>query len=134
MTDINSPLLQKILKDLIHTAVQEAIEKMGLPDSTPAKLIYREDEVCSLVGVCPSTLRNYTDPDGRWFDPTFPKPIRLGNGSAKRTAIGWRRADIIKWVNSRPAHETPHQLNKRKAKLMEVFDLNKPRSTRNQWG
>lgn len=34
-------------------------------------------------------------------DPTFPRPITLGSAFS----IGWRRAEIMKWLNARPRAE-----------------------------
>lgn len=54
----------------------------------PHTRIARLPEVCEIVGLSPSSVWNRLNERGRWFDPEFPKPVRLGRG--KRCAIGWR--------------------------------------------
>jgi prophage regulatory protein len=48
------------------------------------------------TGVSRSTAYNKINPASKYFDPTFPKPIRLG----ART-VGWRESEVIAWIASR---------------------------------
>lgn len=43
-----------------------------------------------------STLYNMINPASKYYDPTFPKPIRLGAGS-----VGWVEAEVDAWIASR---------------------------------
>lgn len=65
--------------------------------------IARLPETCSIVGVSSSTVRNRLKEGGKWYDPDFPKPTRLGTG--KRCAIGWRIDLLRKYIerNNSPA-------------------------------
>jgi len=48
------------------------------------------------TGVSRSATYNKLDPASKYFDPTFPKPIRLG----ART-VGWRESEVEAWIASR---------------------------------
>ncbi|NKJ47190.1 hypothetical protein CIC12_10635 [Burkholderia sp. SG-MS1] len=48
------------------------------------------------TGVSRSAAYNKLDPASKYFDPTFPKPIRLG----ART-VGWRESEVEAWIASR---------------------------------
>lgn len=115
MHDASDPNFQQALQGAITQAVYEALGGSLKKWEMQSKLVLRIDEVAGQIGLSPSTIRNFLDAKGPWFDPEFPKPIRLGNGAGVRSAIGWRRTDIEAWVNSRPAHEALHQVNKQKS-------------------
>jgi prophage regulatory protein len=61
--------------------------------------ILRMPDVVRATGLSESTIRNRINPLCRWYDPTFPEPVKLSPG--KRGAIGWRNSDIEAWINSR---------------------------------
>lgn len=44
-----------------------------------------------------STLYEKINPKSPRYDPTFPKPFRLGSGAA---AVGWLESEIEAWVNA----------------------------------
>ena len=115
MYDASDPDFQQALQCAITQAVREALSGSLKKWEMQTKLVLRIDEAAGQIGLSPSTIRNFMDSKGPWFDPDFPKPIRLGNGAGVRSAIGWRRTDIEAWVNSRPTHEALHQVNKQKS-------------------
>lgn len=43
-----------------------------------------------------STIYNKLNPNCKYFDETFPKPIRLSVG-----AVGWLESEIDHWINVR---------------------------------
>jgi prophage regulatory protein len=102
----------------ITSAIREALGSLSKHQTVQPSLVLRISGVAKDIGVSASTIRNFLDVDGPWFDPSFPQPIRLGNGTGTRCSIGWRRVDIEAWVESRPAHRIPHQVTNapRKAK------------------
>ena len=108
MQDTDDPRIEQLLTTAITQAVKAAVGAAREEWTEPVKLVLRIDEVASQIGLSPSTIRNFLNADSPWHSPDFPQPIRLGNGSGVRSAIGWRRADIVAWVNSRPAHEVTH--------------------------
>ncbi|KRA35163.1 hypothetical protein ASD68_01580 [Rhodanobacter sp. Root627] len=113
MCDVSDPCSTQVLSGVIAQAVREAIGDSLKKWDVQPRLVLRIDEVAAQIGLSPSTIRNLLDSEGQWFDPEFPKPIRLGNGAGVRSAIGWRRADILGWVDSRPTHEISHQVSKK---------------------
>jgi predicted DNA-binding transcriptional regulator AlpA len=58
--------------------------------------IARKPETCSIVGLSSSSIDNRLKEGGRWHDPRFPKPIRLGTG--QRCAIGWRVDELLAYL------------------------------------
>ncbi len=59
--------------------------------STQENRILRLREVMRLTGLSKTTIHR------RYRDGTFPRPLRLGPQS-----IGWRRAEILEWLESLP--------------------------------
>lgn len=48
------------------------------------------------TGISGSSIYNKLNPRSKYYDETFPKPIRLGLG-----AVGWIEAEVDAWVTSR---------------------------------
>ncbi|BBB66546.1 hypothetical protein UNDYM_2293 [Undibacterium sp. YM2] len=44
-----------------------------------------------------SSVYNKLDTNSKYFDESFPKPIRLGG-----KAVGWIEAEVDSWLESRP--------------------------------
>jgi len=60
--------------------------------STPS--ILRRKQVEARIGLSRSTIYNHIDPRSPHYDATFPKPIRLGGG----TAVGWIESEVADWL------------------------------------
>jgi predicted DNA-binding transcriptional regulator AlpA len=60
--------------------------------------IARLPETCLIVGLSDSTIRNRLKKGGRWHDPKFPQPKRLGTG--RRCAIGWLVSELLAYVEA----------------------------------
>lgn len=61
-------------------------------NATPPHVRYiRRPEVEALTGISRSTIYRLMDAN------EFPRPIRL-----TRKAVGWKEADILEWLASRP--------------------------------
>jgi len=58
--------------------------------------ILRKPKVCERIACSPSSLHNKISPKSKYFDSTFPKPIRLGANS-----VGWIEGEIDAWLQSR---------------------------------
>lgn len=67
----------------------------NLPPSDPLRVL-RMADVCSRLRLSKSTVRRYYDPSTPSYDPTFPRPVKLG-----KRAIGWHEEAIHRWVLSR---------------------------------
>lgn len=57
------------------------------------KAIIRLNTLLALVGMSRSTVYNRISPNSKYYDPMFPKPVRLG---AK--AVGWILADVYAYI------------------------------------
>ncbi|MBP0635902.1 AlpA family transcriptional regulator [Cupriavidus sp. AcVe19-6a] len=49
------------------------------------------------TGISGSSIYNKLNPRSKYYDETFPKPIRLGLG-----AVGWLEVEVDAWLTSRP--------------------------------
>ena len=56
--------------------------------------LLRIDAVCSLIGLSKATIWNKLNPESEYFDPNFPKQIRIS-----KKAVAWDRNEIIGWIN-----------------------------------
>lgn len=68
-----------------------------LPALIAAICILRIAILSGLLGRSRSAIYAMLDPSSPSYDPTFPRPIRLSS----RT-VGWRQAEILEWIESRP--------------------------------
>lgn len=58
--------------------------------------ILRERQVILASGLGRSSIWAYANPRSRYYDPNFPKPIRLGV-----RAVGWRASEVFRWIAAR---------------------------------
>lgn len=61
--------------------------------------ILRRKQVEARTGLSCSTLYERINPKHRNYDPTFPKPIELGDG--KNPPVGWLESEVNAWLLSR---------------------------------
>lgn len=59
--------------------------------------ILRRPQVEQKIGLSRSAIYERLDPESRYYDAEFPKPITLGNG--KNPPVGWIEAEIDAWLN-----------------------------------
>jgi prophage regulatory protein len=57
-------------------------------------------QVVQTVGLSRSSIYERLNIRSRYYDPEFPKPVRLGE-----RAVGWRASEIYAWLESRKARE-----------------------------
>ena len=60
--------------------------------------ILRRPAVEDRTGKSRSGLYEDIPPKRRWYDPTFPKPVKLG-----LRAVGWYEGEVNEWVVGRKA-------------------------------
>ena len=85
------------------------IEEIGRAEREPAAAEYgfatslsspcsvlREKQVIAVTGLSRSSIWAFCNPRHRYYDPTFPKPIKLG-----ARAVGWRASEVFLWVATR---------------------------------
>jgi prophage regulatory protein len=58
--------------------------------------ILRRREVEQITGLSRSSIYERMNIRSRYYDPDFPKPVRLG-----QRAVGWRASEIAAWIDSR---------------------------------
>lgn len=76
-----------------------------IPLSSPApsaRSIVRAKQFSALFGISRAKLYELQDPGSPRFDPTFPRPVRLG--ASPRGAVGWWTNEIEAWLESRRCH------------------------------
>ena len=59
--------------------------------------ILRRRALEARLGLSRSTIYDKINPGSPRYDATFPKPIRLGNGSA----VGWIESEVEIWLRGR---------------------------------
>ncbi|WP_250478876.1 MULTISPECIES: AlpA family phage regulatory protein [unclassified Caballeronia] len=47
------------------------------------------------TGISGSSIYNKINPRNKYYDPSFPKPIRLGAGT-----VGWLEAEVDAWLEA----------------------------------
>lgn len=59
-------------------------------------LVLRRRDLEARLGLSRSTIYDKISPASPRYDTTFPKPIRLGNGSA----VGWLAHEVDAWLRT----------------------------------
>ena len=80
---------------------------MDTASQPPFSLTVTVKEACAALRMARSKLYYLCDPKSRYYDPTFPKPIRIGKGVvcidryvlllwySKQASIGSSQSDVI---------------------------------------
>lgn len=63
----------------------------------PSLVILRRKKVEEKMGLSRSTIYARMNPKSGCYDPSFPKPIVLGN-SMDKSAVGWIEAELDAWL------------------------------------
>lgn len=66
------------------------------PPQNPPQRILRINDVCASLRLSKSTVRRYYSSGEPSYDPSFPRPVKLGKRS-----IGWHEEAIDRWIQSR---------------------------------
>ena len=64
--------------------------------TTQSLRILRITELTKVLGISRSSFYEKLNPRSKYYDDTFPKPLKLGASS-----VGWLYNEIEKWVASR---------------------------------
>lgn len=79
-----------------ETQTPSSVESTILKAS-PSRII-RIKEVIRLTGLSRATIYDRMDPKSLRHDPSFPKQFNLGGNSKRATAVGWREAEVLAWI------------------------------------
>ena len=64
--------------------------------STENSILIRLSEVIELVGLSKSSIYRRLNPkDKKFYDSTFPRPIKIGNTSNR-----WVKQEVEEWINN----------------------------------
>ena len=91
--------LSKEINPLLKQAIQELKQlekKMSKNTSIPYQGVIRINEVLAYIGISRSTLYEKINPKSKYFDESFPQPVRLGLNS-----VGWIEGEVITWIKGR---------------------------------
>lgn len=58
--------------------------------------LLRAAQVCQKLQISKSTLYSKLDKSSKYYDPVFPKQIKIGIGS-----VGWVECQIDQWISDR---------------------------------
>jgi len=70
--------------------------------------IIRRKKLETKIGFARSTIYAKLSPHSSQYDPTFPKPIHLGNGRA----IGWLENEVEAWLTQQVESSRIRSINK----------------------
>lgn len=62
--------------------------------------ILRQRQVTEITGIGRAGLYNLTDSRNRSYDPTFPRPIKLG-----LRAVGYIESEIMAWIDQQASRQ-----------------------------
>lgn len=57
--------------------------------------IIRLNELIKMIGLSRSTIYNFINPKSRFFNSSFPRPVKLSLNT-----IGWYEGDVLVWLAS----------------------------------
>lgn len=61
--------------------------------------ILRRKQLEARIGLSRSTIYSRINPSSSSYDPTFPKPVELGQGMLK-PPVGWIEAEVDAWLSA----------------------------------
>lgn len=61
--------------------------------------LLRLPQLQSRIGLSRTAVYERLDEKSPYYDPTFPKPIKLGDG--KNPPIAWLESEVVEWINTR---------------------------------
>lgn len=67
--------------------------------ASPLKKVLRVGHMKEKLAISVASLYNKLNPRSKYYDATFPRPIRLSAGP--RGAVGWLESEVDGWLISR---------------------------------
>lgn len=72
-------------------------DKCAAPKPEVCDRIISLKELLQLIALSRATVYDRLNPKSKRFDPSFPRPIKLGAAS-----VGWSLNEVMAWIAARP--------------------------------
>lgn len=69
--------------------------------ASPFKKILRAKHMKDKLAMSVASLYNKMNPRSKYYDATFPRPIRLSATLGSGGAVGWLESEVDAWLESR---------------------------------
>lgn len=69
--------------------------------ASPVKRVLRVRHMKDKLAMSVASLYNKMNPRSKYYDSTFPRPIRLSAAPGPGGAVGWLEAEVDAWLESR---------------------------------
>ena len=69
--------------------------------ASPVKRVLRVRHMKDKLAMSVASLYNKMNPRSKYYDPTFPRPIRLSVTPGRGGAVGWLEFEVDAWLESR---------------------------------
>ncbi|WP_373315040.1 helix-turn-helix transcriptional regulator [Halopseudomonas aestusnigri] len=69
--------------------------------SVSTNRLLRLSDLVVRTGLSASSLYNRMNPRSKYYDPSFPKRVRLSFSSSVRGAVAWESEEVEAWVKMR---------------------------------
>ena len=77
----------------------ENVQHFEIPDIQ--QTVSRREEVEQMTGFGRTKIYALINPNSKYYDPTFPTPVRLrGGGNISGRTVVWVRQEIANWVKN----------------------------------
>jgi prophage regulatory protein len=87
-------------------------------DETTTEALIRRQDVERITGMGRTAIWERLNPNSKYFDPEFPKPVSLGGANSVR----WVKSEVSSWVHkkieidrTKPITRTPRGVARRSA-------------------
>lgn len=68
---------------------------------SPAPRLLRRHQLEERIALSCSSIYARLDPNSPYYDPDFPRPIKLGNGCGRRSAVAWVEDEVNSYIAAR---------------------------------
>lgn len=69
--------------------------------TSPFKKVLRVKHMKDKLAMSVASLYNKMNPRSKYYDPTFPRPLRLSAAPGPGGAIGWLESEVDAWLEIR---------------------------------
>lgn len=79
-----------------ETPIPSSPDELGEDAQKEPPALMSEQELIDLIKMSRSTINEKQDPKGKYFDPSFPKKIKLG-----KRRVAYSKSEVNNWIKSR---------------------------------